>query len=45
MKLALALALLVAAARVVPELSWPALLIAMAVCLQVNWLALLWRCR
>ncbi len=44
-KLALALALLVAAARVVPELSWPALLIAMAVCLQVNWLALLWRCR
>ena len=44
-KLVLALALLVAAARVVPELSWPALLIAMAVCLQVNWLALLWRRR
>ncbi|HRP29472.1 MAG TPA: ATP synthase subunit I, partial [Burkholderiaceae bacterium] len=44
-KLVLALALLVAAARVVPALSWPALLIAMAVCLQVNWLALLWRRR
>lgn len=44
-KLVLALAMLVAAARVVPALSWPALLIAMAVCLQVNWLALLWRRR
>lgn len=45
LKLVLALALLVAAARVVPGLDWPALLIAMAVCLQVNWLALLWRRR
>lgn len=44
-KLVLALALLVAASRVVPGLNWPALLIAMAVCLQVNWLALLWRRR
>lgn len=44
-KLVLALALLVAASRVVPGLNWPALLISMAVCLQVNWLALLWRRR
>lgn len=44
-KLMLALVLLVAAVRVVPGLVWPALLIAMAVCLQVNWLALLWRRR
>lgn len=43
MKWVLSLALLVAAVRVVPGLNWPALLVAMAVCLQVNWLALLWR--
>lgn len=44
-KLVLSLVLLVAAARVAPGLNWPALLVAMAVCLQVNWLALLWRRR
>jgi ATP synthase protein I len=44
-KLLLSLAMLLAAARVVPGLNWPALLVAMAVCLQVNWLALLWRRR
>jgi ATP synthase protein I len=44
-KMVLSLALLVGAVRVVPNLNWPALLVAMAVCLQVNWLALLWRGR
>ena len=41
MKIALAVAMLVAAAKVVPNLSWPALLVAMVVCMKVNWLALL----
>jgi ATP synthase protein I len=44
-KVFLALAMLLAAARVVPSLSWPALLVALVVCLKVNWLALLWRGR
>ncbi|HXD07921.1 MAG TPA: ATP synthase subunit I [Burkholderiaceae bacterium] len=41
-KVAVAVAMLVAAAKVVPGLSWPALLVTMIVCLKVNWLALLW---
>jgi ATP synthase protein I len=45
LKIAVAVAMLVAAARVIPDLSWPALLVAMVVCLKVNWLALLWRGR
>jgi ATP synthase protein I len=44
-KMVLSLALLLGAVRVVPGLNWPALLVAVAVCLQVNWLALLWRGR
>ncbi len=44
-KMVLSLALLLGAVRVVPGLNWPALLVAMVVCLQVNWLALLWRGR
>ncbi len=44
-KIAVAVAMLVAASRVVPDLSWPALLVAMIVCVKVNWLALLWRRR
>lgn len=44
-KMVLSLAMLLLAARVVDGLNWPALLVAMAVCLQVNWLALLWRRR
>lgn len=44
-KMVLSLALLLGAARVGPSLNWPALLVAVAVCLQVNWLALLWRGR
>lgn len=44
-KIGVAVAMLVAAPRVVPELSWPALLVAMVVCVKVNWWALLWRRR
>lgn len=44
-KIAVAVAMLVAAPRVVPDLSWPALLVAMIVCAKVNWLALLWQRR
>lgn len=40
-KVLLTLAMLVAAVRVVPDLSWPALLVALTVCLSMNWLALL----
>jgi ATP synthase protein I len=36
---------LVIAARVVPQLNWPALLVTMVVCSQMNWFALLWRGR
>jgi ATP synthase protein I len=44
-KIGVAVALLVAAPRVVQGLSWPALLVTMIVCMKVNWLALLWRRR
>ena len=44
-KIAVAVAMLVAAPRVVPDLSWPALLVAMIVCMKVSWLALLWQRR
>ena len=44
-KIAVAVAMLVAAPRVVPDLSWLALLVAMIVCAKVNWLALLWQRR
>jgi ATP synthase protein I len=44
-KIAVAVAMLVAAPRVVPDLSWPALLVAMIVGVKVNWLALLWQRR
>ena len=40
-KIAVAVAMLVAAPRVVQGLSWPALLVAMIVCIKMNWLALL----
>jgi len=42
-KIGVAVAMLLAAPRVVPDLSWPALLVAMIVCMKMNWLALLWR--
>ncbi|MBK6863779.1 MAG: ATP synthase subunit I [Ideonella sp.] len=44
-KVLLTVAMLVAAVRVVPDLSWPALLAALTVCLSMNWVALLWRGR
>jgi ATP synthase protein I len=45
LKIGVAVAMLVIAARVVPQLSWPALLATMVVCMKVNWLALLWQGR
>jgi ATP synthase protein I len=45
LKIGVAVAMLVIAARVVPDLSWPALLVTMVVCMKVNWLALLWQGR
>lgn len=42
-KVGVAVAMLVAAPRVVRDLSWPALLVTMVVCVKVNWFALLWR--
>lgn len=45
LKLGVAVAMLVIAARVVVNLSWPALLVTMVVCIKVNWVALLWRPR
>jgi ATP synthase protein I len=44
-KLLLAVGMLALAPRVVVPLSWPALLVALVVCLKVYWLALLWRGR
>lgn len=43
LKIGVAIALLVIAVKVVPDLSWPALLITMVVCMKMNWVALLWR--
>jgi ATP synthase protein I len=45
LKIGVAVAMLVIAARVVPNLSWPVLLVTMVVCIKVNWIALLWRGR
>ena len=45
LKIGVAIAMLLIAVRVVPNLSWPALLVTMVVCIKVNWLALLWRGR
>ena len=45
LKIGVAVAMLVIAVRVVPNLSWPALLATMVVCIKVNWVALLWRGR
>lgn len=45
LKIGVAIAMLLIAARVVPNLSWPALLVTMVVCIKVNWVALLWRGR
>ena len=45
LKIGVAIAMLAIAVRVVPNLSWPALLVTMVVCIKVNWVALLWRGR
>ncbi len=45
LKIGVAIAMLAIAVRVVPNLSWPALLATMVVCIKVNWVALLWRGR
>jgi ATP synthase protein I len=42
-KIALSVAMLVLAARIVPGVVWPALLAAMVLCMQSYWFALLWR--
>jgi len=45
LKIGVAIAMLLIAVRVVPNLSWPALLLTMFVCIKINWIALLWRGR
>ncbi len=45
LKIGVAIAMLAIAATVVPQLSWPVLLLTMVVCVKVNWFALLWRGR
>lgn len=45
LKIGVAVAMLVIATKAVPDLSWPALLVTMVVCIKVNWVALLWRGR
>ena len=45
LKIGVAITMLVIAVRVVPNLSWPALLVTMFVCIKINWVALLWRGR
>ena len=42
-KIGVAVAMLLLAPKIVPQLSWPALLVTMVVCIKVNWLALLWQ--
>jgi ATP synthase protein I len=44
-KIAVSLAMLALAPKVVQPLSWPALLVVMVLCMQVYWLALSWRGR
>jgi ATP synthase protein I len=44
-KIMLTVAILAAVAKWMPDLSWPALLVALVGCLKINWLALLWRGR
>jgi len=44
-KIAVSVALLIKAPKLVPHLSWPALLVALVLCTQVYWGALAWRGR
>lgn len=43
LKIGAAIALMVIAAKTVPDLSWPIFLGVMVLCMKVNWFALLWR--
>jgi ATP synthase protein I len=45
MKIGVSVAMLMLAPRLVQPLSWPALLVALVLCIKVYWLALLWRGR
>ena len=42
-KIAVSVAMLMLAARLVQPLSWPALLVGLVLCMKVYWVALLWR--
>ena len=44
-KIAVSVAMLVLAPRLVQPLSWPALLVGLVLCMKVYWIALLWRGR
>jgi len=44
-KMAVSVVMLAIAVRVVPGLSWPALLATLVLCMQTYWFALLWRGR
>ena len=44
-KIAVSVVMLMLAPKLVPNLSWPALLAALVLCIKVYWLALLWRGR
>jgi ATP synthase protein I len=44
-KIAVSVAMLMLAPRIVEPLSWPALLVGLVVCIKVYWVALLWRRR
>ena len=44
-KIAVSVALLIGAPKLVPHLSWPALLVALVLCIKVYWVALSWRGR
>ena len=44
-KIGVSVALLIGAPKLVPHLSWPALLVALVLCIKVYWLALAWRGR
>lgn len=44
-KIAVSMAMLVLAPKLVQPLSWPALLVSLVLCMKVYWLALLWRGR
>jgi ATP synthase protein I len=42
-KIAVSVVMLALAPRLVQSLSWPALLVALVLCMKTYWLALLWR--